>query len=417
MKKKIAFVLIIFTVVGIKGLAQTVQWRGPDRTGIYPDKGLLDEWPDGGPDLVLTISGFGDGHSSPVFWKDRIYVSGMIDTLDVLSCYSMKGELLWRKNIGRCWNSSFPDSRNTPTISDNKLFVASGMGEVVCFNPLNGEELWRKNPQETCKGRFGTWGYAESLLLLDNSALLCSVGGDVAAFVALDINDGHEVWRSAATDDNRAYSSPILIERGGRKLIIAELSAHVYGINPEDGTFYWSFDLLKGLVKEGARRNATNTPTYRNGMIFLTGGYNATAVMLKLSEDGLSVEKGWTSDVLDNHFGGTVTLDGYIFGSNWLSNSKGNWVCLDWKTGEVQYDTEWFNKGPVIAADGYLYCMEEKNGQLALVKADPEGFSVISSFTPIEEKGPFWAHPAIFSGQLYIRHGSTLKIFDLHNKN
>jgi len=392
---------------------QLVQWRGEARTGIYPDQGLLKEWPENGPDLALEIKGFGEGHSSPVKWNNMLFITGMIDTLDVLSVYDMKGKMLWRKTVGRAWNSSFPDSRNTPTIKDGRLYIASGMGEIVCFDAKTGSEYWRVNPQEKYKGRFGTWGYAESLLLMGNSSLLCSVGGDEAAFVALDTQDGHEIWRSVITDDKRAYSSPILIERGGHRIVIAELSSHVYGINPDDGTFYWSYDLLKDLVKAGGRRNSTNTPTYRDGKIFLTAGYDATALMLNLSEDGLSVSKAWTTDVLDNHFGGTVTIDGFIYGSNWISNGKGNWVCLDWQTGKVMYETTWFNKGPVISADAYLYIMEEKNGQMALVKASPDSFTVISSFTPIDEKGPFWAHPAIFDGQLYVRHGSTLKVFNL----
>ncbi|MFZ5940830.1 MAG: PQQ-binding-like beta-propeller repeat protein [Bacteroidota bacterium] len=412
MTRIFVFTLLLFFLPEFLS-AQIVQWRGADRTGIYPDRGLLTSWPAEGPHLALTLTGIGDGHSSPVKWKDRIYVSGMFDTLDVLSCFNMNGDLLWKKTIGKSWSSSFPDSRNTPTIINDRLYIASGMGEVVCFEPLSGKELWRKNPQETYQGRFGNWGFAESLLPLDIGAILVSVGGDKASFVALDMNDGHEVWKSEITDDRRSYSSPLLIDRNGRKIIVAELSSHVYGINPENGQFYWSFDLLKDLVEDGGRRNSTNTPTYRDGMIFLTAGYNATAVMLSLSADGLSVSKAWTSTVLDNHFGGTVALNGYIYGSNWLSNSRGNWICLDWKTGKVMYDTEWHNKGPVIAADGFLYLMEEKNGEMALVKADHESFKVVSSFFPFTDKGPYWAHPAIFDGQLYLRHAGTLKIFDL----
>ncbi len=416
MMKHTGFMLLLLILFTTGSEAQFVQWRGTDRSGIYPDAGLLKSWPEEGPELVRVITGIGDGHSSPVRWNDRIFCTGMEDTLDILTCFNLDGKLLWKKRIGRSWNSSFPDSRNTPTIKDNRLYIASGMGELVCFDPISGEEYWRTNPQETYKGRFGNWGFAESLLLLDNGLILCSVGGDEAAFVALDINDGHEVWRSVVTDDRRAYSSPILIERNGKKMIIAELSSHVYGINPDNGEFYWSHDLLQGLVSDGGRRNSTNTPTYRDGMLFLTSGYNATAVMLSLAEDGMSVQRVWTSEVLDNHFGGTVTIAGKIYGSNWLSNSRGHWVCIDWKTGEVEYDAEWNTKGPVISADGYLYIMEEKNGLMALLKADPEEFRVISSFMPFDEKGPYWAHPAIFDGQLYVRHGGTLKIFELKEK-
>jgi hypothetical protein len=68
----------------------------------------------------------------------------------------------------------------------------------------------------------------------------------------------------------------------------------------------------------------------------------------------------------------------------------------------------WFNKGPVIAAGGMLYCYEEQRGNMALVKADPGGFEVISSFRVTGGNGPHWARPAIYNGVLLVRHGEAL---------
>ena len=59
-----------------------VQWRGPERTGYYPDKELLSQWPDSGPPLIMKLSGIGKGHSTPLFYKDKIYVTGRKDTLN-----------------------------------------------------------------------------------------------------------------------------------------------------------------------------------------------------------------------------------------------------------------------------------------------------------------------------------------------
>jgi len=77
------------------------------------------------------------------------------------------------------------------------------------------------------------------------------------------------------------------------------------------------------------------------------------------------------------------------------------------------YDQEWFNKGTVIYADGHLYCMEEKRGNIALVLPDPSGFKVVSTFRIEQGDGPYWAHPVIFNGNLYVRHGNVLMVYNV----
>jgi hypothetical protein len=138
--------------------------------------------------------------------------------------------------------------------------------------------------------------------------------------------------------------------------------------------------------------------------------------MYELSDDGTGFKRKWVDSTLDNHHGGVVVLDGYIYGSNWLSNSKGKWVCLKWDNAEVMYETDWENKGPIIYADGLMYCYDEKNGNLALVKPNPEKFDIVSSFVIDKGDGPHWGHPAISDGVLYVRHGHALMAFDIKAK-
>ena len=138
--------------------------------------------------------------------------------------------------------------------------------------------------------------------------------------------------------------------------------------------------------------------------------------MLTLSEDGRSVELKWTSDVLDNHHGGLVLVDGFLYGANWISNGKGNWVCLNWESGEVMYEEEWHNKGSIIYADGMLYLFDEKFGNMGLVVPSPDEFNVKGSFKVDDGRGPRWAHPSIFDGKLFLRHHDVLLVYDIREK-
>lgn len=411
----IIYLLLIISIDGF-GQEKITQFRGPLRNGFYPDKNLLTEWPEGGPSIVMKIGGIGEGYSSAVVHNNIIYTSGLKDTMDVVSAFDMKGKLLWEKPFGIAFLKAHPETRNTPTIQGNKLFISSGSGEIVCMDARSGKIIWKRNPHIEFRGNFSVWGPAESLLLTDN-AVIYTVGGEDASVVALNKNNGELIWKSPSTGVAEAYCSPIIIDRNGRKIILVELERDLLGINPLSGKILWTFNLRPKEESRLTWLNHTNAPLYKNGEIFITRGYNMDALMLSLSEDGNKVSLKWKNPILDTHIGGVVEVNGFIYGSNWVSNSKGNWVCQEWNTGKVMYEQEWFNKGAILYADGHLYCIEEKNGNIALVLPDPSGFKVKSTFRVKEGTGPYFSHPTIYNGNLLVRHGDVLMIYDITNKN
>jgi hypothetical protein len=86
---------------------------------------------------------------------------------------------------------------------------------------------------------------------------------------------------------------------------------------------------------------------------------------------------------------------------------------MDWNSGEVKSESEWITKGEMIYADGLFYVMEEKSGTVALVKPNPQSFEVISSFKLQGGSGPYWSHPFIANGNLYLRHGEVLFVYNI----
>jgi len=291
------------------------------------------------------------------------------------------------------------------------IYITSAMGMVNCIHKLTGDITWQVNTHEVFKGEFHRWGFAESLVLTDKAVISSPVGNETV-LVALDKKDGSLLWKTGSLGNERSYASPLIIEYNGTKLILAQTSVFLVAVNPGNGQIVWKYDLVTDLTPEG-RRNNTNTPLYQNGEIFVTSGYNSTAVMLKLSDDASSVSLKWTSDVLDTHHGGVVLVNGYIYGSNWLNNGNGNWVCHDWNTGEVKYEEKWFNKGSIIYADGRLYLFDEKHGNLGLAIPDTAALKVVSSFKVEGGAGPYWAHPSIYNGYLLVRHGEVLFVYDI----
>ena len=203
-------------------------------------------------------------------------------------------------------------------------------------------------------------------------------GGEETSVIALNKVDGKLLWKTKSLGGVRAYASSVIIEKAGLKLLLAQTANDLMAINIENGELVWSFNLVKYHPGETGKGANTNTPLYFNNEIFLTSGYDHPAIMLTLANDGRSVSVKWINPDFDNHIGGVVKVGNYVFGSNWITNTTGNWICADWNTGKTLYETKWFNKGPIISADGFLYCYEEKSGNLALVRPNPEKFDVIS---------------------------------------
>jgi outer membrane protein assembly factor BamB len=192
------------------------------------------------------------------------------------------------------------------------------------------------------------------------------------------------------------------------------MGTHIFAVNAKDGKILWKVNYFETNGATGnVRKNHAITPIYRDGNILIANGYSWVALKLKLSADGNSVGIVWENRNFDPQLGGVVLLGNYLFGANHTSNPSDSWVCVDWTTGKTLWTAKWYSRGSVISADGMLYLFEEKSGHLALVKPDASKLDIVSEFQITKGDGPFWAHPVISKGKLYIRHGDALMAYQI----
>jgi outer membrane protein assembly factor BamB len=417
MRKTFAIITLSLLVCAIK--AQDIsEFREENRTGVSTETGLLKTWPAEGPGLLWSNLKLNKGYSSVSFGNGMIYTTGTDGQKDILYALDMNGTIKWQAAMGRAWNESYPESRATPTVEGKMVYTCSGYGDIACFEGTSGEMIWSYKGSEMNKGTYGNWGIAESLII-DGDKLYFSPGGPETATIALNKRTGARIWKSASLGDKPGYVSPILVQYAGYKMIINVSLGNLYAVNAENGEILWKvphqlssdpglrqFDLIK-----------CTTPLYQNGMVYVTGGYDTGGMMVKIAADGRSANVFWTDITLDDHHGGVVLIDGYIYGSNWLNNGNGNWCCIEWNTGKKMWEEKWNNKGSLIAAEGMLYIYDEKGGNVGLVRATPEKFDLISSFkVNLGNMGPFWAHPVIQNGVLYLRHNNALMAYNIKVK-
>ncbi len=386
-------------------------WLGPDRSGIYPETGLLKSWPASGPSLLWETTDIGSGYSSACVTDDAIYITGRRGENDVLSAFTQDGKKKWDVMYGKASDSNYPDSRGTATVSNNRIFLVSGMGELVCISKA-GKILWSVNYSTKYQGVTPDFGISECPLVSGNK-VIATPGGKIAAMVAFDTENGSVVWETPSINDVTQYVNPILVEFGGKKLIVTLSAKYVFAVDLNTGKLQWKFDYMAQCTAPEWRYAHINTPLFRDGCLFISSGYDKVALRLKLNSDGSAPTVVWRNDDLDPHVGGAILLGDYLYGSNYESSSYGKWVCVDWKTGKTMWMTDWHTKGSLIAADGMLYLYEEKNGRVGLLKPAPDKMNVVSEFKVAKGNGPYWAYPVIDKGRLFIRHGSYLAVYSV----
>jgi len=392
---------LIMLCVAFSLSAQNVQWRGENRSGVYNEKGLLKSWAAEGPQLLWHYNGLGEGHSSVAIDAGKIYVTGMTGDIGNLYVLDLNGNLLNKKEYGKEWSESYNGSRGTVTVDNGKLYIASGAGYLICMNQNTLDILWKKDIQADFGAENIKWGIAESPLIVGEK-IIFTPGGKEYNVVALNKNDGSLIWSCAGEGDLSAYCSPLYIGDQQAPQVVTMTADHILGIDIATGKKLWSYE------QKNRWSVHANTPVYSDNMLLCTSGYGQGSVMLRLINGGRNVEKVWFSSDLDNRIGAMVKIGDYAYGSG--DNNK-FWFCVNWKTGEIKYKDKTIAIGVTIAdGDGMLYCYSDK-GEMALVKATPEKFDLVSKFSITLGTDQHWAHPVIHNGVLYVRHGDTLMAY------
>jgi outer membrane protein assembly factor BamB len=394
---------ILISVFIINTSAQDVaQWRGPNRDGIYRETGLLKKWPETGPKLLWNFNGLGDGHTSAAVTGKGLFITGMIDGKGNVFAFDTKGKLLWKKEYGPEWTESHKGVRSTPLIVKEKLYFVSAFGKLFCLNCSDGQTVWTVDLVKQYGAENITWGITENLLF-DGNILYCTPGGTQASLVALDMNTGREIWKSKTNREKSAYCSPILIKLPNNKIIVTIMQYSICGFDAATGNQLWKSDFTKDPDVH------PNSPVYIDGYLYCGSGYGLGSVMLKLSGDGSKVSKVWNNASCDPKMGGVVVLNDRIYGTG---DRNKKFFCLDWKTGKELFSTRDLAPANIIADEGLLYVYSE-SGKVNLVEAKADSFNVISSFSVPSGDGPHWAHPVIKDKKLYVRHGTSLMVYDI----
>lgn len=411
MKNFFILSLLIFLFSCSSNNSEVFQFRGEDRGGIYFETDLLKEWPENGPEEVLTIINIGNGYGSPIVTDDRLYFSSEIDSIAMLFCFSLSGDLLWQSEFGDEWVENFRGSRSAPTLVGDKVYIGSGLGNLYCFDSNTGEKIWSKDLKDDFDGALPRFGHSEAVLV-DDDKVFWVTGGEEHNVVALDRFTGDLIWSNPGFGERSANNSSRLVELKSRNLLIAFSAYHLMGFDTKSGDLLWSHEQDNTPIEEREPGNGdihSNTILYEDGAIYYAEGDGNCGVKLTLSEDGSEITEVWRNEGFDSYMGGIVKIGNYLYGG---ATRKKEIRSVDATTGQM-IDSLKIGSGALIAADSMLYYYNQK-GELNLLSYEEGKMTKVSSFKIEKGTKEHFSHPVIHNGILYQRHGKVLMGFDIN---
>jgi outer membrane protein assembly factor BamB len=243
------------------------QWRGPDRTGLSRESGLLKQWPSGGPPLEWSSANLGAGYGSISTSGDRIFVQGLRNRQSIVSALNRAdGKGLWSKALGPgLENDRGSGPRGTPTVDGDRLYVLTENGDLACLKH-DGTMVWQRNILKEFGARNIGWLISESPLV-DGNQVIVTPGGRGATMVALDKMTGKTIWTSKELSDEAGYASAVVGDVQGVRTVMTLTADAGVGVRASDGKLMWRY--------KAAANNTANiaTPVFFDNKVFYASDY------------------------------------------------------------------------------------------------------------------------------------------------
>ena len=418
------------------------QWLGPQRDGVWREKGILEKFPEGGPKPIWRVE-LGAGYSGPavaggrVFVLDRqvpaeipkpksVFEASQIPGNERVLCFNeADGKLLWQHAYDCPYNVSYAAGpRTTPLVAGGRVFTLGTMGDLKCLDVATGRVVWERDFKKDFGLKVPHWGVSAHPLL-DGRRLICLVGGEGSVAVAFDKDTGKELWRALSAKEP-GYCPPTICELGGRRQLILWHAEAVNGLDPATGRVLWvePWKLNYGM--------AIATPRPLGDRLFLSCFYNGS-LMLRFQPGKDAPTVAWRTAKMSerdtthlNCTMNTPVIDGgHIYGAC----SYGQYRCLRADTGERLWETfaptsgkseRWGNAFTV--KQGNRFFIFSERGELIIAKLSPLGYEEISRAPLLEpdNRDPgrpvVWSHPAFANRRIYARNDHGLVCADLAEK-
>jgi outer membrane protein assembly factor BamB len=372
-------------------------FRGPHRDDIIPGVRIKTDWT-ASPPVALWRRPVGPGWSSFAVRGDRFYTQEQRGADEVVACYKLTtGEPVWApRDTARFWESNGgPGPRGTPTLSNGRVYTFGATGILNVLNERDGSVVWSRNAASDTGMAIPQWGFASSPLVIDDLVVVATAG----RLVAYDLATGAKRWMSPAR--GVSYSSPHLVRIDGVPQILLLSEPGLISVGLADGKLLWEHAWAGYPIVQPALTEEGDV------LISVSDSSGTRRLGVTHGSAGWTVQERWTSLGLKPYFNDFVVHKGHAFGFD-----GSILACIDLKDGKRVWKGGRYGNGQMLLlADQDLLLLTSEEGELALVRATPDGFTEVARFPALE--GKTWNHPVLVGDVLLVRNGEQMAAFRL----
>jgi outer membrane protein assembly factor BamB len=397
------------------------RFRGADFDNIEKNSvPLKSSWTGGQPEIRWSVE-LGEGHAGAAIWDGRVYVMDYIETSreDALRCFSLEtGKELWRRSYKVSLKRNHGMSRTVPAVTADYVVTIGPRCQVMCVKRETGDFLWGIDLVEKYKSEVPLW-FTGQCPMIDNGKAILAPGG-TAMMVAVDCATGKILWETPNPGGLKmSHSSIMPWTLNGKKMYVYSAVGGVVGVSAEGA------DEGKILWKSTAWNHAVVAPApvcFPDGKIFLTAGYGAGSMVIKVTPSG----SDYKVDVLKEY----APKDGmaceqqtpvvwnslmYAISPKDAGPLRNQLVCVNpddvtrpvWTSGKDHR----FGLGPYLIADNKMFILSD-DGTLTLIKPDSKRYIQLAQKKLFDGQDA-WAPMAIADGYLVLRDSKTMYCVNL----
>jgi hypothetical protein len=377
------------------------RFRGPLGTGHHTGAALPTKWD--AANILWRVELKGDGHSSPVNWDHRIFLTAASDEGKnrlVFALDARDGKLLWEKSIP-CESPERAHKMNSHAtatcVTDGGRVVAFfGPAGIHCYD-LDGKHLWSQS-----LGEFpGAWGVSASPVLAAGHVIQnCDAKGP-SSLVALDPKTGKIAWRTSRGEKPMGgWGTPIEIRAGARSELVINSEQGVDAYDPATGKPLWHC--------AGYNGRGEPVPEFAHGLLFVVNGK---------AGDVYAIRPGGSGNVSESHrawhtprpkvrdISSPIVVGDYLF----AIDMKGAATTYEAATGKVLWTEKIpgaFSASP-IESGGLIY-LNTESGETLVIRPGPKLDLVARNSLGDRTGELFRASIAPINGRLYLRSNRAL---------
>lgn len=397
------------------------RFRGENFDNTVSEKqNLKDSWTADEPEVLWSVE-LGEGHAGPAIYKGMVYLLDYDEEKreDALRCFSFAdGKEIWRRSYEIHVKRNHGMSRTVPAVTEEHVVTIGPRCQVMCVDRLTGDLKWGLDMLNEYDTEIPQW-YTAQCPLIDGDKVILAPGGR-AIMIAVNIHSGEVLWECPNEMQwKMSHSSIMPMTLNGRNMYVYSAAGGVCGVaadGPDEGKILWQSNAWNHSVV------APSPVVFDDGHVFLTAGYGAGSMMIKVvpdgdqfnvevlteysPKDGLACEQQ-TPVIWEGHMFGILPKDG---GAN-----RNQLVCVHpddvqkviWTSGK----TTRFGLGPYLIADGKMYILSD-DGTLTMIKPDTKQYIQLSQ-KKIMDGHDAWAPLAIADGRLLMRDSKTMVCLDI----